>query len=142
MKNTKTSVLNPKYTAMTPLFRRLQPSTKLRITVRSIAQLLKISPYLIKRVESWANVVFVHRRDRGGQFVSYRRLQEWQNAIAHQIQTSPTLSEVSQLTTSIRHDSRKFHKQYSQQTLDFLHQMCIQRQHALKSSENLNSCAS
>ena len=29
---------------MTALFRRIQPSKKLRITVRSIAQLLKISP--------------------------------------------------------------------------------------------------
>lgn len=129
-------------TLMTPLFRRIQPSKKLRITVRSIAQLLKISQNLIKRVESWANVVFVHRCDRGGQFLSYRRLQEWQNAIAHQIQTSPTLSELSQLATSIRHDSRKFKKQYSQQTLDFLRQMCIQRQECLKNWENLNSCAS
>ncbi|HBL00150.1 MAG TPA: hypothetical protein DD001_23920, partial [Microcoleaceae bacterium UBA10368] len=64
---------------MTPLFRRIQPSKKLRITVRSIARLLKIPQNLIKRVESWANVVFVNRRDRGGQFISYRRLEEWQN---------------------------------------------------------------
>jgi hypothetical protein len=127
---------------MTPLFRRIQPSKKLRITLRSIAQLLKISQNLIKRVECWANVVFVHRQDRGGQFVSYRRLEEWQNAIANQIQNCPTLSELSQLATSIRHDSRKFKKQYCQQTLDFLRQMCIQRQDTLKNWENLNSCAS
>lgn len=127
---------------MTPLFRRIQPSKKLRITVRSIAQMLKIPQNLIKRVESWANVVFVHRRDRGGQFISYRRLQEWQNAIAHQIQTSPNLSELSQLATSIRQDSRKFKKQYCQQTLDFLRQMCIQRQETLENWENLNSVAS
>jgi len=127
---------------MTPLFRRIQPSKKLRITVRSIAQMLKIPQNLIKRVESWANVVFVHRRDRGGQFISYRRLEEWQNAIAHLIQTSPNLSELSQLATSIQQDSRKFHKQYCQKTLDFLQQMCIQRQDTLESWENLNSVAS
>ncbi len=127
---------------MTPLFRRIQPSKKLRITVRSIAQMLKIPQNLIKRVESWANVVFVHRRDKGGQFISYRRLQEWQNAIAHQIQTSPNLSELSQLATSIKQDSHKFKKQYCQQTLDFLRQMCIQRQETLENWENLNSCAS
>ena len=127
---------------MTALFRRIQPSTKLRITVRLIAQMLKISQNLIKRVESWANVVFVHRRDKGGQFISYRKLQEWQNAIGHQIQTSPTLSELSQLTTSIRHDSRKFKKQYLQQTLDFLNQMCIERQDTLEVWESLNSLAS
>lgn len=127
---------------MTSLFRRIQPSKKLRITVRSIAQMLKIPQNQIKRVESWANVVFVHRRDRGGQFLSYRRLQEWQNAIAYQIQTSSNLSELSQLVTSIKQDSRKFKKQYCQQTLDFLRQMCIQRQDILENWENLNSCAS
>ena len=127
---------------MTPLFRRIQPSKKLRITVRSIARLLKIPQNLIKRVESWANVVFVHRRDRGGQFISYRRLEEWQNAIAHQIQTSPNLSELSQLATSIQRDSRQFKKQYCPKTLDFLRQMCIQRQDTLESWETLNSVAS
>ncbi|MFB8798745.1 MAG: hypothetical protein U7126_31975 [Microcoleus sp.] len=127
---------------MTPLFRRIQPSKKLRITVRSIARLLKIPQNLIQRVESWANVVFVHRRDRGGQFISYRRLEEWQNAIAHQIQTSPNLSEICQLATSIQQDSRKFKKQYCQKTLDFLRQMCIQRQDTLESWETLNSVAS
>jgi len=127
---------------MTPLFRRIQPSKKLRITVRSIARLLKIPQNLIKRVESWANVVFVHRRDRGGQFISYRKLEEWRNAIAHQIQTSPNLSEICQLATSIQQDSRKFKKQYCQKTLDFLRQMCIQRQDTLEIWENLKTCAS
>ncbi len=127
---------------MTPLFRRIQPSTKLRITVRSIAQMLKIRQNLIKRVESWANVVFVHRLDKGGQFISYRRLEEWQNAIAHQIQTCPTLSQLSQLATSIRHDCRKFKKQYLQKTLDFLLQMCIERQDILEIWESSNCIAS
>ena len=127
---------------MTPLFRRIQPSKKLRITVRSIARLLKIPQNLVKRVESWANVVFVHRCDRGGQFISYRKLEEWQNAIAHQIQTSPNLSELSQLATSIQQDCRKFKKQYCQKTLDFLRQMCIQRQDTLEIWETLKTCAS
>ena len=126
---------------MTPLFRRIVPSKKLRITARSIAQFLKMGQNLIKRVECWAYVVFVHHH-KGGQFISYRRLEEWQNAIGHQIQTSPTLSELSQLTTSIRHDSRKFKKQYLQQTLDFLNQMCIERQDTLEVWESLNSLAS
>ena len=126
---------------MTPLFRRIQPSTKLRITVRSIAQMLKIRQNLIKRVESWANVVFVHRLDKGGQFISYRRLEEWQNAIGHQIQTCPTLIELSQLKTSIQRDTRKFKKQYLPKTLDFLIQMCIERQDILEIWESLNCVA-
>ena len=126
---------------MTPLFRRIQPSKKLRITVRSIAQMLKIRQNLIKRVESWANVVFVHRLDKGGQFISYRRLEEWQNAIGHQIQTCPTLRELSQLKTSIQRDTRKFKKQYLPKTLDFLIQMCIERQDILEIWESLNCVA-
>ena len=138
----RTCLSTPEYTAMTPLFRRIQPSKKLRITVRSIAQMLKIRQNLIKRVESWANVVFVHRLDKGGQFISYRKLQEWQNAIAHQIQNCPTVSELSKLATFIRHDSRKFKKQYFPQTLDFLTQMCIERQDTLEIWESLNCIAS
>ena len=126
---------------MTALFRRIQPSKKLRITVRSIAQMLKIRQNLIKRVESWANVVFVHRLDKGGQFISYRRLEEWQNAIGHQIQTCPTLIELSQLKTSIQRDTRKFKKQYLPKTLDFLIQMCIERQDILEIWESLNCVA-
>jgi hypothetical protein len=133
---------------MTALFRRILPSKKLRITVRSIAQFLKISQNLIKRVESWAYVVFVHHQG-GGQFISYRRLEEWQNAlakpskrIAHQIQTCPTLGQLSHLKTSIQYDSRKFKKQYQSKTLDFLIEMCIERQDLLEIWESSNSIAS
>lgn len=131
---------------MTPLFRRIQPSKKLRITVRSIAQALKISQNLIKRVECWTNVVFVHRLDRGGQFVSYRKLVEWQNAIAHHIQSCLNISELSQLATSIHRDSRKFKKQYCRQTIDFLLQMCSDRKTEFDRNEfniweNLNCAA-
>jgi len=94
-------------------------------------------------------VVFVHHRDRGGQFISYRRLEEWQNAlakpskrIAHHIQTCPNLGELSQLKTSIHYDSQKFKKQALPKTLDFLNQMCIERQDELNIWESLNSIAS
>jgi len=35
-----------------------------------LAKLLKIPKHLIVRVECWAYVVFVHRQDKGGQFIS------------------------------------------------------------------------
>ncbi len=126
---------------MTPLFRRIQPSKKLRITARSIAQFLKMSQNLIKRVESWAYMVFVHHQG-GGQFLSYRKLEEWQNAISHQIQACPTLGQLSQLKTSIQYDSRKFKKQYPPKTLDFLIEMCIERQDILEIWESSNWIAS
>jgi hypothetical protein len=59
---------------MTPLFRHLQPTYKFHISISCIAQLLKIPKHLIVRVEAWAYVVFVHRCDKGGQFISYRQL--------------------------------------------------------------------
>jgi hypothetical protein len=126
---------------MTALFRRIQPSKKLRITARSIAQFLKISQNVIKRVECWAYVVFVHHQG-GGLFLSYRKLEEWQNALAHQIQTCPTLRELSQLKTSIQYDSRKFKKQYLPKTLDFLIEMSIERQDFLEIWESSNCIAS
>jgi hypothetical protein len=48
---------------MTPLFRRLQPRQKFRITISAIAQLLKIPKHKILRIECWAYLVFVHRQD-------------------------------------------------------------------------------
>jgi hypothetical protein len=79
---------------MTTLFRRLQPARKFRISIwaialgapaKLIAQFLKIPKHLIVRVECWAYVIFVHRTDKGGQFIRYRRLQHWLNAVAYQI---------------------------------------------------------
>ncbi len=86
---------------MTTLFRRLQPFKKFRITVGAIARLLKIPKHQIVRVECWAYVVFVHRSDRGGQFISYRQLRQWLNAIACQIQNCLTWQQLRQLWLAI-----------------------------------------
>jgi hypothetical protein len=68
---------------MTTLFRRIQPAKKFRVTVNAIAlrapakliaQYLKSPKHEILRVERWAYVVFVHRKGRGGQFISYDSL--------------------------------------------------------------------
>jgi hypothetical protein len=59
-----------------------------------------------------------------------------------QIQTCPTLGELSQLKTSILYDSRKFKKQSLPKTVDFLNQMCNERQDELNIWESLNSIAS
>jgi hypothetical protein len=46
------------------------------------------------RVECLAYVLFVHRTDKGGQFISYRRLQHWLNAVAYQIQNCSTCQQL------------------------------------------------
>ena len=55
---------------MTALFRRINPAQKFRITNSQIAKFLRIPESLIVKVESWLYVVYVHRQDRGGQFIS------------------------------------------------------------------------
>ncbi|NET51974.1 MAG: hypothetical protein F6K09_25740, partial [Merismopedia sp. SIO2A8] len=59
---------------MTTLFNRLKPAHNFHISVSDIAQFLNIPEHYIVRVECWAYIVFVHRRDVGGQFISYRKL--------------------------------------------------------------------
>ena len=97
---------------MNPLFRRLQPPRKFRITISSIAKLLNISKHLIIRIESWAYILFIHRRDKGGQFISYRKLEQWFNAIAYQIQTSTTCQELKALWILVECDCQTYKRQY------------------------------
>ena len=112
---------------MTQLFRRIQPRQTFQISISAIAKLLKIPQHLIVRVECWAYVVFVHRRDVGGQFISYRKLRNWQNAIACQIQKSSTWQQLQKLFSEIVEDSNKHFKQYDEPTYRFLRQIWNQR---------------
>jgi hypothetical protein len=108
---------------MTQLFRRLQPAQKFRITVYAIAQLLKIPKHLIVRVECWAYILFVHRGDRGGQFISYRQLRQWQNAVACQIHNCSTWQQLRSLWLAIEDDYTKHKNQYDDEHYPFLCQI-------------------
>lgn len=112
---------------MTTLFHRLQPAQKFRITAGAIAQLLKIPKHLIVRVECWAYIIFVHRSDKGGQFISYRRLKHWLNAVACQIQNCSTLQQLRQLWLTIEDDWNKHKKQYDEKSYPFLNQIWTKR---------------
>ena len=79
---------------MTILFRQIKPNQRFHINRYYIAQLLKIPLSAIVKIERWAYVIFVHRQDKGGQFVSYRELARWIRKIARMIQTSPTLQDL------------------------------------------------
>jgi hypothetical protein len=105
---------------MSSLFRRLQPRQKFRIAVRAIAQLLKIPKRLIVRVECWAYVVFIHRGDKGGQFISYRQLEQWQNAVAYQIQNCSTWQQLRSLWLAIEEDYEQHENQYNDEQYQFL----------------------
>ncbi|MFB8792629.1 MAG: hypothetical protein U7123_28235 [Potamolinea sp.] len=102
------------------MFQRLQPQKKFRISVACVAKLLKIPKHMIVRIECWEYVLFVHRRDCGGQFVSYRKLRQWQNAVACQIQNCSTLQQLRKLWLVIEADQKKYKKQYGKDYQLFL----------------------
>jgi len=122
---------------MTPLFHRIQPAKKFRITLGAIAKLLKIPKYRIVRVECWAYVIFVHRTDKGGQFISYRTLQHWLNAIAYQIQKCSACPELRSLWLAIEEDCKKHKNQYNTKSQPFLDQIWTKRWDSLWSAQNL-----
>ncbi len=105
---------------MTALFHRLQPAKKFRISLTCIAQSLKIPKHLIVRFECWKFVVFVHRQDKGGQFISYRKLRPWLNAVACQIQNCSTWQQLRSLWLAIEEDCKKHKKQYDESQQPFL----------------------
>jgi hypothetical protein len=122
---------------MTPLFRRLQPRQKFRITLTCIAQALKIPKHLIVRFECWAYVIFVHRTDKGGQFLSYRQLRQWQNAVACQIQHCSTWQQLRQLWFAIEDDCKKHTKQYDDKHHPFLFKIWAIRWNTLWNQQEL-----
>lgn len=117
---------------MSILFRRIQPAQRFHLSPRYIAHILKIPLSAIARIERWPYVLFVHRRDKGGQFVSYRILARWLRAIARMIQTSPTLEDLRQLGLGIKQESVKFEDRYSATVLSYLRQLWAQRRDELR----------
>jgi len=122
---------------MTRLFRCINPAEKFRITKRQIAKLLKISESLIVKIESWLYVVFVHRLDKGGQFISYRQMEQWKNAVACQLQKCLTQEQLQQVWNAIEFDHTKHQQQYADSMLSLLKQIWAKCQEAIaKKSQN------
>jgi hypothetical protein len=113
---------------MTILFRRIKPTQKFRITKRQLAKFLHISESLIVKIESWNYVLFVHRGDKGGQFISYRQLEQWKNAVACQLQKCTTIEQLEHLWNAIAFDHTKHHKQYDDAVLPFLEKIRLKCQ--------------
>ncbi len=126
---------------MTTLFRRLQPAKKFRISVSAIAQVLKIPKHKILRIECWEYVIFVHRRDKGGQFISYRQLRQWQNAVACQIQNCSTWQQLRWLWLAIEDDCKKHIKQYDDKHHPFLCKIWTNRWETLWNEQELAESA-
>ncbi len=124
---------------MTILFRRIKPGQKFRITKRQIAKLLRIPESLIVKIESWLFVVFVHRTDKGGQFISYRQIEQWKNAVACQVQKCLTQEQLQHLWNAITFDHTKHQQQYADSVLPFLKKILAKCQEAIsQKSQNSN----
>ncbi len=116
---------------MTVLFRRIKPAQKFHITKRQIAKLLRIPESLIVKIESWLFVVFVHRTDKGGQFISYRQLEQWKNAVACQLQQCLTQEQLQHLWNAIEFDRSKHKQQYADSVLPLLKKIWTKCQEAI-----------
>ncbi len=126
---------------MTYLFHLLQPQEKLRITKNAIAKMLNIPLNLIIRVECWTYVIFIHRQDRGGQFISYRQLREWQNAVASQIQKCQNLSQLNSLWIAIELDWYRYQAQYADNYLEFIQGVWSDRKSQLNQQSRISLAA-
>jgi hypothetical protein len=93
--------------------------------------------YLIIRIECWGYVIFVHRLDKGRQFISYRRLQHWLNAVAYPIQNCSTCQQLRSLWLAIEEDCKKHNTQYDDNSQPFLRQIWTKRWDSLSSEQNV-----
>ncbi len=110
---------------MTTLFGRIRPGS-FPITIDIIAKFLGIPQSAILRVENWSYVVFVHRSDRGGQFISYRRLAMWLEAIVTLIKNCNSREQLKQVGLWIKQECNKF-KYYNESILEYLRSVWIDR---------------
>ena len=109
------------------IFARIQPQKTFHITIKAVAKLLRIPPKMIVRIEKWDYVLFVHRRDIGGQFVSYRKLRNWQNVLAMKIKNCYKKAKLDTLWNAIEKDIKKYKKQYTKTDENILTEVCDQQ---------------
>ncbi|MBD2101432.1 hypothetical protein [Leptolyngbya sp. FACHB-261] len=106
----------------------LQP--QLCISLAQIAQFLGIPQSLICRIEHWPHQLFVHRADRGGQFISYRVFAAWADACARSIQSCTDSRVLDWLGQVIRQECQRF--SYPKVVVDHWRCLWLQRQAELK----------
>ena len=121
------------YLTKVNLFHRIQPQKTFHITIKAVAKLLGISPKIIIRIELWEYVLFVHRRDIGGQFISYRKLKNWQHLLAMKIRNCTKKAKLETLWQAIKKDLKKYSKQYTTAYENSLKIIWIQQLHKLAS---------
>jgi hypothetical protein len=119
---------------MTILFRQIKPNS-FPISVDLIAKFLGIPRSMIVKAQKWAYILFVHRRDKGGQFISYRKLILWIEAVVKIIQNSTNLEDLWQIGLSIKQECGKF--EYAKPVLTYLRNIWAEHRKYLRSIPEL-----
>lgn len=115
---------------MTILFRQIKP-TSFPISLDLIAKFLAIPRSMIVKAQKWAYVLFVHRRDKGGQFISYRKLILWIEAVVKIIQNSTNLEDLGQIGLWIKQECKKF--EYTKPVITYLRNIWAKHRKYLRS---------
>jgi hypothetical protein len=92
---------------MQPLRRRINPQTFV-ITLRQIAKHLKTTPNRILNWQKWEHVLWVHLEDKGGYFISYRKLQQWLAACRTLIRGCQHLNALNALWSTILQEASRY----------------------------------
>lgn len=93
------------------------------------------------RIENWAYILFVHRRDRGGQFISYRRLAHWIRRITRRIELSTSLEDLLQVRGGIKQEAIQFEDRYYPAILSLWQQLLAKRQEEISNFEKASGAA-
>jgi hypothetical protein len=109
---------------MRHLFAVINPRN-FRLSLTDIARFLGIPQKLILRFETWGFILFVHRSDRGGQFVSYRQLIFWIEACAQAIRSCADLKTLNWLGQVIKAECDRF--VYPAVVVDYWRQIWLRR---------------
>jgi hypothetical protein len=92
---------------MPPLRDRINPNTFV-ITLRQIANHLKIDPKRIINWKKWHHVLWVHLEGRGGYFISYRKLEQWIAACRTLIRGCQNLTTLTTVWSAILKEATRY----------------------------------
>ena len=92
--------------------------------------------YYLVRAESWAYILFIHRSDKGGQFISYRKLALRMEAIVNIIQKMTQLNELWQVGLWIGQECEKFDD--TKPLVEYLHHVWAKHRDTLRDLEQGN----
>ncbi|MBD2104310.1 hypothetical protein [Leptolyngbya sp. FACHB-261] len=110
----------------------LQP--QLCIPLSQVARFLGIPESLICRMEHWLHVLFVHRADRGGQFLSYRKFNQWLSACALTIQACNDLHLLDWIGGVIKTEIQRY--SYPDDVLSYWRHLWRQRHTQLRNCQS------